>query len=341
MKIKLFPAALAALLALSLAGCGAPAAPASSGSSSAAPEEQTAAPEKITVLLDWTPNTNHTGLYVADKLGYYADAGLDIEIIEGSGESVAPLVASDRAQIGVDFQDSMAPALLSGVPVTAVAAILQHNTSGIISMKGKGMDRPKGMEGKTYATWDLPVEKATLKYVVEKDGGDFSQVKLIPNTVTDVIAALQTDIDAVWIYYGWDGVATGVKGLETDYFAFRDIDPVFDYYTPVLVANNDFLKNSPGEAAAFLAATKKGYEYAMENPDEAAQILLEAAPGLDGEIVLESQRWLADQYAGQGETWGVIDPARWNAFYKWLWDNQLLEQEIAPDTGFTNDYLPK
>ena len=92
------------------------------------------------------------------------------------------------------------------MPVTAVAAILQHNTSGLISLKKKGIDSPGKLEGHSYATWDSPIEQAVLKNVVEKDGGDFSRVKLISTYVEDIVAALHADIESVWIYYGWDGV---------------------------------------------------------------------------------------------------------------------------------------
>ncbi len=129
------------------------------------------------------------------------------------------------------------------------------------------MDTPKGMEGKKYATWDMPVEKAMLKNVIEGDGGDFSKVELIPSTVTDEVSALQSkSVDAIWIFYAWAGVATEVAGLETDYFAFADLNPVFDYDTPVLIANNEFLKKDPDTAKAFLRAVKKGYEDAVEDP---------------------------------------------------------------------------
>lgn len=204
------------------------------------------------------------------------------------------------------------------------------------------MDRPKGMENKAYATWDAPVEKAMIQNVVEKDGGDFSKVKMIPSTVTDEVTALKTkQVDAIWIYYAWAGIATKVKELPTDYFAFKDINPVFDYYTPVIIANNEFLKTDPETAKAFLNAVKKGYEDAIENPEEAADILCKAAPELDKDIVLESQKWLADQYKAEVEQWGYIDPARWDAFYKWLADNHLTEQAIPAGFGFTNDYLTK
>jgi ABC-type nitrate/sulfonate/bicarbonate transport system substrate-binding protein len=206
------------------------------------------------------------------------------------------------------------------------------------------MDRPKGLEGKKYATWDLDVEKAMLKNVVEADGGDFSKVELIPSTVTDEVSALQSkSVDAIWIFYAWAGIATEVAGLDTDYFAFKDITPEFDYYTPVIIANNDFLSENPDTAKAFMEALSKGYEYAIDNPEEAAQILMDAAPELadSEELVVESQKYLADKYQDDASQWGYIDPERWNAFYNWLNENGLTEVEIPENTGFTNDYLPE
>ena len=186
--------------------------------------------ETITVVLDWTPNTNHTGLYVAQANGYFAEAGLEVEIVQPPEGGAEMLVGAGQAQFGVSFQDYLAPALVgeNALPIEAVAAILQHNTSGIISRAGEGADSPKGLEGKKYATWDLDLEKATIQHVMEAEGADFSKVELIPSTVTDEVSALKSNsVDAIWIYYGWAGIATELAGLETDFFAFADIAPVF------------------------------------------------------------------------------------------------------------------
>ncbi len=297
--------------------------------------------EKITISLDWSPNTNHTGLYVAQEKGYFEELGLTVEIVQPPEDGATSLVASGKAQFGIDFQDTIAPAFATDdpLPVTAVAALLQHNTSGIISLKGNGMDTPKGMSNKVYATWDLPVEKAIIKSVVEADGGDYDSIQMIPSTVTDVVTALNTDVDAVWVYYAWDGIAIKVKGVETDFFAFKDINPVLDYYSPILIANNEFLKNNKEEAKAFLKAVAKGYEYAIDNPEEAANILVEANPELDKDLVQESQAWLSDQYKAEASQWGYIDQERWDAFYSWLAEEDLIEKEIPKGFGFTNDYL--
>ena len=298
---------------------------------------------KLRIVLDWTPNTNHTGLYVAQTKGFFAEQGLEVDLLQPPEDGAVILVGGGGAEFGISAQDSLAPnnASQNPIPVTTVATIIQHNTSGIISLKEKGIDSPSKMSGHTYATWDMPIEQAIIRKVVNDDGGKFEEINLIPNTVTDVVTALQTDIDSVWIFYAWDGIATKVKGLETNYFNFLDYGKEMDYYTPVLITNNEFAKKNPEIVRKALTAIKKGYEYAIANPDDAAEILLAAAPELDREIVVESQKWLAEQYVADADMWGYIDPERWDAFYKWLYENNLVENEIPEGTGLTNEYLEK
>lgn len=304
-------------------------------------EKKAEGKETITLVLDWTPNTNHTGFYVALEQGYFEEAGLEVEIVQSLEDGATSLVASGKAEFGIDFQDSLAPAF-SGeqpLPISAVAAIIQHNTSGILSRAGEGMTQPKGLEGKKYATWDAPIENAIIKNVVEEDGGSYGNIQRIPSTVTDEVTALRSQqIDAVWVYYAWGGIAAEVNELDTDYFAFADLNPIFDYYTPVIVANNRFLQEEPETAKAFLQAVKKGYEYAIEHPGEAADILCKAAPELDSNLVKASQYYLADRYKAEVEQWGWIDSARWDRFYQWLYEEGLTE-EIPAGTGFSNEYL--
>lgn len=335
MKKKIYALLLAAVMVFTATACG------SDSDADAIDSEEL---EKVTFVLDWTPNTNHTGLYVAQEKGYFEEAGLEVEIVQPPEDGAEVMVASGKAQFGVSFQDTLAAALAGddSLPVTAVASVIQHNTSGIISRAGEGMDTPKGMEGHSYATWNGPIELATLEQVAKADGGDFSKIELIPSTVTDEVSALKTNsVDSIWIFYAWAGVKTELEGLETDYFAFADIDPVFDYYTPVIIAGNEFLEKNPDTAKAFMEALAKGYEFAIENPEEAAEILCEAAPELDSELVLASQKYLADEYQSDAEYWGYIDAERWNNFYKWVNDKELVEDEVPLDTGFTNEFLPQ
>ncbi len=298
--------------------------------------------EALTLVLDWTPNTNHTGFYVAQELGYYQAEGLELTIVQPPEDGAALLVASGKAEFGIAMQDSMAEAFISEnpLPVTTVATLIQHNTSGLLSLADTGILSPKDLEGKAYATWDIPVEQAMIRAIVTADGGDFEEIDLIPSTVTDVLTALQTNIDAVWVYYAWDGIAAQVKGLETNYLDFGTLLPQLDFYTPTIIASDLFLAENPETAKAFLRATAQGYEYCIENPEESAKILLNHAPELDEDIVLASQVYLAQQYKAQVSQWGYIDQERWDSFYLWLAEEDLVQGEPTSGLGFTNEYLP-
>jgi len=300
----------------------------------------------ITLCLDWTPNTNHTGFYVAAANGYYEEAGLNVQIVQPPEDGATAMVAAGQAQFGITVQDSLASAFAreEPLPIKAVAALLQHNSSGIISRVGEGMDRPAGLMGNNYATWNSPIELAMMEHVVKADGGDFSKVELIPNNITDEPAALEAhQADSIWVYYGWGAVLAELRGMDFDYFYFKDIDPVLDYYTPVIISGDAFLESEPETAKAFLSATAKGYEYAIENPEEAAQMLIEGdtTGSLNGseDLVVASQKWMCDQYKAEVEQWGYIDPMRWDGFYTWLTENDLCSVPLAPGTGFTNEYL--
>ena len=313
----------------------------------AVPAEEEKELTPVTLCLDWTPNTNHTGLYAALALGYYEDAGLDVQFVQPPENGAVLMCAAGQADFAIDAQDTMAASLDLDEPldVTAVAAILQHNTSGILSRAGDGITSAKGLEGKIYSTWESPVELAMIRYCMEKEGGDFDKVRLIPNNLYDEPAALAAhQTDAVWVFYGWSGINADLEEVPCDYWSFRDQAEELDYYTPVILANNAFLAESPETAKAFLEASAKGYAYAAEHPQEAADLLIEGdtTGSLDDarDLVYASQEWLSKEYIADADEWGVFDADRWNAFYGWLYTNGLTAHDLT-GTGFTNEYLPQ
>lgn len=330
-----FAAALVALMTLT--GCAA----SQDKAAESAPEKQLT---PVTFVLDWTPNTNHTGIYVAQAEGYYADAGLDVTVVQPPDDGADALVGTGKAQFGMSFQDVMANYLGTDdpLPVTAVAAVVQHNTSGIMSRAGEGIDRPAGMAGKAYGTWDQDVEKAILKSLVEADGGVWEDVVLVPSNSTDEVSGLRAGMfDAVWVYEAWGAQNAKLQDYPIDYFSLRALDETFDFYTPVIIVNDGFAAEHPETVRAFLEATAKGYEFAAAHPAEAAALLMEAAPEVDADLALASQEYLADLYVADAPQWGYIDPARWNAFYNWMNDNGLTSVAIPENAGFTDAYLPQ
>ena len=295
----------------------------------------------VRFALDWTPNTNHTGLYVAQEKGYFAQEGLNVEILQPPENGAVALLASGGADFAVDFQESLGPAIAreDPLPVLAVAAIISHNTSGVLSLKESDIQTPRDLMGKRFATWSAPLVDAIIRQIVEADGGRFEEVDMIPNWATDAISALQTDIDAIWVYYAWDGIAAELHGVETNFMDFSELNTVFDFYTPVILTNTDYAAAQPEEVKAFLRALSRGYAYASENPKEAAAILCGRAPELDPELVSRSQDYLATRYQDDAPRWGEIDAARWDAFYGWMYQEGLLDIDIR-GMGFSNEYLP-
>ena len=298
--------------------------------------------KSLVLCLDYTPNTNHSGIFVAKEKGYFDEEGLDVKIIQPEEGTATELCAAGRVQLAIDFQDYLAPSFIEGLGITAVAAVVNHNTAGILARDGE-LETPKGLEGDKYATYMAPIELAMTDYLCKKAGGDPSKINYIQDYPTNAAEALKNNIiDSLCIYYAWDGINAEMTG-EFDFAYYKDYDEVFDYYSPVIIANNDFLKNDPETAKAALRAIKKGYEYAVENPDEAADILIKSdeTGALVGreEFVKASQRWISGQYKGDGEKWGYIDPARWNNFYKWCFENNAIEADISDNVGFSNDYL--
>lgn len=330
--------AAAAAAALALAGCGETASTTSTASTEGTASELT----QLTFVLDYTPNTNHTGIYVAQKMGWYEEAGIELTVVQPPEDGADALVGSGQAQLGMSYQDTMANYLGSAqpLPVTAIAAVIQHNTSGIMSRAGEGITSPAGMQNKRYGTMDLDVEKAIIKQIVEADGGDYSLVELVPSNYVDEVMGLKADMfDDIWCFEAWGAQNAAVQDYPIDYFSIAALDETFDYYTPVIIANDAWLAANPQLAQAFLAATARGYAYAVDNPDDAASILVELNPEIDPELAKVSAQYLADKYVADASAWGVFDPERWNRFYTWMSENGLVEVAIPEGTGFSNEYL--
>lgn len=321
-------------LGLLLAGCA-------NGQDTAKKDQNPKKNEKITVVLDWTANTNHTGLYVAQEKGYFKEEGLDVEIIMPGETGADQLVASGKADYGVSYQESITQARVQGVPLVSIAAVIQHNTSGFASPAEKNIKSPKDFAGKTYGGWGAPVEKSVISSLMNQEGANVEDVSIVNIGDADFFTAVKRDIDFAWIYYGWTGIEAELRGEKINMIYLTDYSENLDYYTPVLATNEEKLETNPEQAKKFLSAVSKGYKYAIENPDQAADILIKAAPDLDPELVKKSQEWLASRYQDDAPRWGEQKQEVWENYANWMYENKLLEKQLDAEKAFTNEYLPK
>lgn len=330
---KIAAGILAAAVAAGLSGC------ADTASEKAAEGES---PENVTVILDYVANTNHTGMYVALDQGYYKEAEMDVSIVEPTEGATATLIAVGKGDFGISYQEDVTIARTSAdsLPVKAVAALIQHNTSGFVTYGDKDIHSPKDFEGKTYAGWGGPGEEAVLKAVMAKDGGDFSKLDMVISDGSG-FEALKDKVDVMWFFEGWDNIKCRLNDFPINYMELRQLDKRLDYYTPVIIASEDTLKNKPEMTKKFLEATAKGYRYAIEHPKESAEILHKYAPDYSLEMLTMSQEYLAGKYMEDTKRWGEMKDSVWDNYTDFLVEYGVIEEDIPADQCYTNEFLPQ
>ncbi|HEU4324342.1 MAG TPA: ABC transporter substrate-binding protein [Roseiflexaceae bacterium] len=296
----------------------------------------------VTVGLDWTPNTNHTGLYVARDNGYYRETALEVEIVQAQeGGTVEQLVAAGRLDFGISYQEGVTQARVEGLPIVSVAAVIQHNTSGFASRADLGIKTPKDFEGKKYGAYGSPVERAVIQGLMECAGADVEKVQFVDIGSTDFFVATERgDVDFAWIFQGWTGMEAASRGVALNTVMMNELNCVPDYYTPVLITSEKLIAERPNLVRDFVQATARGYQFAIAGPDEAADLLLAAAPELDADLVRRSQRYLAAQYQADAPRWGEQKLEIWRGYAQWMADRQLITSMIEPEKAFTNQFLP-
>jgi len=299
--------------------------------------------QNITLVLDWVPNTNHTGIYIAKENGYYDDEGLEMEIIQPSEGGSADLIAAGKGEFGISYQEQVTYARTTDdpLPIVAIATIIQHNTSGFASPADRNIKTPADFEGKKYGGWGSPMEEAMLKGLMEKYGADYSQLEIVNIGASDFLTSIARDVDFAWIFYGWDGIKAGLEDIPINFILLQDVDPLLDFYTPLIIASENTIAESPDLIEKFLRATEKGYLFAINNPKEAAELFLLDNSELDQELVIASQKYLSGQYMGDSAKWGVMEKSIWDDFSNWMYENDLLQKRLESDMAFTNEFLPQ
>jgi len=304
-------------------------------------QAQEAGPADVTVILDYVPNTNHTGMYIALDKGYYAEEGLNVEIIEPTEGATNTLIAQNKGTFGISYQEDLTLAVTSEdpLPLKAIAALIQHNSSGFATLEGSGINSPADWEGKTYAGWGGPGESAVLKAVMIQNGADPDKLNVV---VADGLGfeSLGRACDIMWYFEGWDCVQAEMAGVKLDYTPCYELDKRLDYYTPIIVANDATLENNPELVKAFLRATEKGYQDAIADPDAAAEILYKYVPDYDLEMLKISQGILSPKYIDDAQAWGVMKDEVWDNYTDFMAEYGVIEETVPAADCYTNEFLP-
>ena len=299
--------------------------------------------QKVTLILDWTPNTNHTGFYVAKEKGYYEQLGLDVEIIQPSEGSSLQLVAAGKGDFAITYQEDLTYARTSDspMPVKAIATIIQHNTSGFASPKEKNIKTVKDFEGKVYGGFGGPSEKAILQAVMEKAGADFSKLTTVDVGTEDFFIATKNNLDFEWTFEGWTNISAKLRNFDINYIPLRELDERLDYYTPIIASSESTLNEKSDMVKKFMEATSKGYEFAINNPEESAEILVKEVPEIDKDLAVESQKFLAKEYKSDANRWGEMKDSVWDNYTQFMLEYKLINKDMKASEAYTNEFLPE
>lgn len=294
----------------------------------------------VSFVLEWTPNTNHTGIYVAKEKGFFEEEGLDVDIMLPGEVGSNQLIATGKADFGVSVQEHLTIARNEGLPLVSVAAIIQHNTAGYASDVEKEITEPADFEGKRFGAVGNDLEKAMMKTIMEENGADFSTVEFTNIGDSDFFAAIKRDIDFSLVYQGWTGIEAELRDVDLNMVYLTDFSKKLDYYTPLIATSEEMIDEDPDTVRAFVHAAVKGYEYAIDHPEEAAAILIDEEPDLDPELVKASQEWLSPRYQDDADQFGIQEKERWKQVSDFMVENDIIDEGIDVDQSFTNEFLP-
>ena len=305
----------------------------------------------VTIALDWTPNTNHIGIFVAQARGFYDAAGVEVEVLPYSDTSASALVANRVADFGIFSSIALYTQRAAGADLIAAYAIVQTETGRLVFLDSRSdIQRPRDLDGKSYGGFGSDWETALIGAIIRADGGAgvFETVTL----GTSAYEALANgSVDFTMEVYTWEGIKAERDGPAQRAFRYADFG-VPDQHTNFIGTTSAYLSEHPEAAQAFISATQQGYAYAVDHPDEATDILLAANPDglLERGFVRASLQALIDGHylrSAEGAV-GTIDPRKMEAMGMFLFEAGLLKHgsgtvlTARPDLGsyFTNALFP-
>lgn len=306
-----------------------------------AKDNETSGLTPVKFALDWMPNTNHTGIYVAKEKGYFEEAGLDVEILLPGEVGSGQLVATEKADLGVSYQESLMMARNEGLPLVSVTAIMQHNTAGYASPAEKGIEEPADLAGRIYGANLSPLGEATMKTMMDGSGADVSEIESKSIGDSDFFVAIKRDIDFTLVFQGWTGMEAEIRDVDLNMMYLRDYADGLDYYTPIVVTSEALIEKDPELVEKFVGAVVKGYEFTIENPDEAAEILIASVPDLNEDLVRHSQPWMSPRYKDDAERFGMQEKVRYEKVRDFMIEHDLIEADFDIEQAFSNEFLPE
>ena len=298
----------------------------------------------IKVALDWTPNTIHSGLFVALEKGFYKEQGLDVKLLAPDAnysQTPAKLLENGEVDLAICPSEScIAHRESEKMHLQAIYAILQQDASAIVTCRPEYADI-KTLEKATYGSYNARYEDHIVRAMVNNGGGDGTQMKIKSSagklTLFDELQ--QGAVDATWVFMPWEGVEADQKGTKLNVFKTEAYGIPYGY-SPVIARNAGSQNPNTDALRKFVAATRRDYEHAIKSPDDVAATLApHCRPQRSVEFLTQSQRQINGFYDDEGRL-GSMDAEKWSRWIEWLKSQDLLKStQVAATDLFTNEFF--
>ena len=312
---------------------------------------------KLSIALDWSPNTMHAGYFVAEAKEFYKDEHLDITFVNPEDDNYvitpAKKLADKQVQIAIAPSESVISfnTLKESIPIVAIAAVLQKDASAIVVREDSGIERPAQLDGKTFASYHARFEDDIIRQLIKADGGRGDIRVVNPDKLEMWRALADQTADATWIFLPWEGP----KAKHELNLSFRSF-PLGKYgipygYSPLLITHADLVTEEAESLRAFIRATEKGWRYVASHPEQTAELLHKhiSHPDFQNLKMLEdSLRLLSPFILSDRGRWGFMDGTRWLDFIEWMVKTEALKDmegvpmnlgQVDTTMFYTNDFF--
>src|ERR1700761_2002671 len=239
------------------------------------------APKGATVVLDFTPNAVHSGIYAARAEGFYEEAGIDLHIqVPGESTDAPKLLAAGRTQFAILDITDLGIADESGLELVGLMPIVQEPLAAILARREGPVKRPRDLDGHTVGVTGLPSDTAVVDSEVSADGGDPSGVKEVTIGFNAVASLAAGRVDAATGFWNDEAVEAQRKGIPLRVFKVDEYGAPH-YPELILTTTRKVMEDEPELVEGMVEATRRGYEFTESEPRQALDDLLAANKGLE------------------------------------------------------------
>lgn len=280
---------------------------------------------QLTIALDYSPNINYIGIYMAIHQGYYQQDNININLINAASISTEQLVITNQANLGVSYSENL---LFSDtkLPLTSIYSLYTQNLSGFISRTDKNITSIKDFANKTYCGWGSEAEKKIITTLAKENGVDPNSINII-NTDHNFIND-NGSCDIFWSYEYWSNKQAKFNGIDYNYIPLSSLN--LNYYTPIIISKEN---DTNPLYSLFITDTIKGFNDAINDPQLVINVMHQYDQQIPDQVIIDSLETIKNYINPNG----YQDPIIWEQLYNWAITNNLNPQSL--EGVFTNEYI--